>query len=190
MLTAAREKTCRICAKTFKPFSTTAQICGAKRCLSGYVEALDKTRKADLKRRKEAVKTRSDWMVEAQAAINKYARLRDIRLGYGCITCHLQYENRQGGAFDAGHMHSRGSRPELRFHLHNIALQCVKDNRYLAGRALEFRAAMVVRHGVAKIEALEAIKGPAKFSIDYLKRIKQVFAKKARRMEKRLELQD
>lgn len=178
------------CGRNFIRLNSMQKICVkcaiAAPKLKRKAEA--KAEKENFKRRKEAVKPRAKWVAEAQAAVNRYARLRDIRAGYGCITCGAQFGSKYGGAFDAGHMHSRGSNPHLRFHLHNIALQCVKDNRYLGGLALEFRNQMVARLGIERIEAMEATHGPAKkHSVEYLKRLKQVFTKKANRMEKRHE---
>ena len=175
------------CGRNFLRLSSLQNKCIS--CLRKIGPAKRKAEKAETMKRKEAAKPRSKWLKEAQAEVNRYARLRDIRLGYGCITCGARFGNKYGGAFDAGHMHSRGSAPHLRFHLHNLALQCVKDNRYLGGLSLQFRDSMVARHGIEKIEAMEAIQGPAKHSIDYLKRLKRVFSKKANKMEKRLDLQ-
>lgn len=138
-------------------------------------------RRAD-KAKRERLKTRSEWMKEAQAAVNRYCRLRDIKAGRGCITCGAPFRGTFGGAFDAGHMISRGSAPQLKFRTDNIALQCVKDNRYLGGLALDFRRAMIERIGLEKVEALESMQGPAKFTVEYLQRIKRIFTKKAHRL--------
>ena len=87
---------------------------------------------------------------------------------------------------DAGHFRSVGSAPHLRYYLPQIALQCVTCNRHQGGRALDFRRALVERHGAAWVETLESMQGLAKFDIDYLSRIKRIFTKKARRVEKRM----
>lgn len=84
---------------------------------------------------------------------------------------------------DAGHFRSVGSAPHMRFYLPQIALQCVTCNRYQGGRQLDFRRALVARHGSDWVERLEAMQGLAKFDVDYLKRLKRVFSKKARRYE-------
>ena len=86
---------------------------------------------------------------------------------------------------DAGHFRSVGSAPHLRFFTSQIAAQCVTCNRYKGGRALDFRRALVDMHGNEWVENLEAMQGTGKFDIDYIKRIKAIFAKKARRMQKR-----
>jgi hypothetical protein len=68
-----------------------------------------------------------------------------------------------------------------------MVAQCVRENRDLGGAAGKFRIGLIARIGVEKVEALESMQGPAKFTIEYLKRLKRVFAKKANRLAKRLE---
>ena len=69
-----------------------------------------------------------------------------------------------------------------------MSAQCVKDNRYGAGLMLEFRRGLIQRIGLEKVEALEAMQGSAKFDVEYLRRLKRVFSKKANRLEKRREM--
>jgi hypothetical protein len=122
----------------------------------------------------------------AQAAVNKYCRLRDIYAGRGCISCGATHRTAFGGAFDAGHWRSVGSAPHLRFYTKQIRLQCVRCNRHLAGNAVEFRKGMVALFGVEEVERIESMQGALKPSADYLRRIRAVFNKKARRIEKRM----
>ena len=134
----------------------------------------------------EKLKSRSVWMRECQVVVNKVVRLRDMLAGRGCITCGARPAQKVGGTMDAGHFRSVGSAPHLRFFTPQIALQCVTCNRYQGGRALDFRRALVERRGAAWVEALEGMQGCGKWSIEYLQRLKAVFSKLARRLEKRL----
>ena len=134
----------------------------------------------------EKLKTRAEWARECQVVVNKVVRLRDTLAGRGCITCGARPAQKVGGTMDAGHFRSVGSAPHLRFFTPQIALQCVTCNRYQGGRALDFRRALVERRGAAWVEALEAMHGCGKWSIEYLQRLKAVFSKLARRLEKRL----
>lgn len=118
--------------------------------------------------------------------VNKVVRLRDMLAGRSCITCGAHPAQKVGGTMDAGHFRSVGSAPHLRFFTPQIALQCVTCNRYQGGRALEFRKALVLRHGAEWVDALEGRQELAKFNIAYLQRLKAVFAKLGRRLEKRL----
>lgn len=143
--------------------------------------------RAETRARREKLKTRRQWIAEAQAAVNRYVRLRDIHAGLGCISCGAPYRLAGGGAFDAGHFRSVGSAPHLRFFTTQIRLQCVLCNRHLAGNAVEFRRGLVELVGRALVEQIEAMQGVAKWSVDYLQRLKQVMSRRANRLEKRIE---
>ena len=140
-------------------------------------------RKLD-KHRKEKLKTRQDWIRECQSAVNRYCRLRDLYAGRVCITCGAKPARKFGGAMDAGHFRSTGAAPQLRFWTTQIRLQCVKCNRNGAGRALEFRQALVKERGSEWVEWIESMNHSAKFDIEYLKRLKLLAQKKIRRLEK------
>lgn len=140
--------------------------------------------------RREALKRRRDWLAEAQDEFNRYVRLRDVRAGHGCVSCTKKHDgtSKIGGAFDCGHYRSRGSAPHLRFHLHNVALQCKRcnDPKKGGGMPIEFERGLRARLGGAKVDAIKTDQTLRKFPIDYLRRLKAVFAKKARREEKRM----
>jgi hypothetical protein len=186
-------KKCGFCKEPFMP-ARPLQKCCSPQCAGDLIEA--KKAKAEAKRAKEEraadrlkrekLKTRSDWIKEAQAAVNKYVRLRDA--GKPCISCGAMPEQRYGGTIDAGHFRSVGSAPHIRFYTLQIAAQCVRCNRHLGGNAVEFRRGLVARLGLAKVEAIEAMQGSPKWSVDYLKRLKKVMSKKARRVEGRNEM--
>ena len=136
-----------------------------------------------LRARKLALKTRNDWKQEAQAAFNRYVRLRDM--GKPCISCGSAPAQKLGGTMDCGHYHTRGARPWLAFNLHNTACQCVRCNRDRAGAQKEFEAGLIERIGLAKVEELNCDNTPRKFTIEYFQRIKSIFTRKARALEKR-----
>jgi hypothetical protein len=152
-------------------------------CAGRLVKADKKRERVAVKARKEKLKTRREWIAEAQAVINKYVRARDA--GCGCISCGNKPGNRYGGTMDCGHFRSVGSAPHLRFLLWNMAAQCVRCNQHLGGNAIEYRRGLVARVGLERVEQIEAMQGSAKWDIPYLKRLKAVFAKKTRRLEKR-----
>lgn len=134
-------------------------------------------RKKDVKR-KEKLKTVGDYVKEAQAAVNKYIRARDRHKP--CVSCGSMPADRIGGAFDAGHYRSRGSASHLRFNLLNIHKQCVKCNRFKSGNAVDYRIELINRIGLHNVEKLESDNEPRKFTINYLKRLKKIFNKRAR----------
>lgn len=146
-------------------------------------EKENKAIKSDLRRRKNNLKSASDWNKEAQASINSYVRIRD--LNKPCISCGCSLSINYGGTTDCGHYRSRGSASHLRFNLFNMAAQCSRCNRYLSGNIVEYRKELINRIGIDRVELLENKNEPRKFDIEYLKRIKSIFNKKARLYKKR-----
>lgn len=143
----------------------------------------EKAVKADLRARKEKLKSASDWNKEAQTAINKYIKWRDFKKP--CVSCGCELSVNYGGTTDCGHYRSRGSASHLRFNLFNMAAQCSRCNRYLSGNIVEYRKELINRIGLEQVELLENDNKPRKFDIEYLKRIKKIFNKKARLYEKK-----
>lgn len=144
---------------------------------------LDKQERAKIKLRKEKLKTAGDYIKEAQAAVNRYIRARDA--GQSCISCGGISQPKLGGTMEAGHYRSRGSAGHLRFNVLNIHLQCARCNRYLSGNIVDYRPRLIDKIGLELVEQLECNNKPKKFTIDYLKRIKKIFSKRARFYEKR-----
>ena len=128
--------------------------------------------------RKEKLKTVGDYVKEAQVAVNKYIRARDRHKP--CVSCGSMPNDKIGGAFDAGHYRSRGSAGHLRFNLLNIHKQCVKCNRFKSGNAVDYRLGLIKRIGLDSVEKIETNNKPKKFTIEYLKRLKKIFNKRAR----------
>lgn len=190
-----RPKTCAYskCGREFIPFRPMQQVCGPV-CASRLVrsaaaekKAKEKAERALDRAKREGMKPRRKWLAEAQAAVNKYVRLRDMRAGCGCISCGATPSQKFGGTMDAGHFRSVGSAPHMRYYLPQIAMQCVRCNRHLGGNAVEFRRGLIERRGLERVEAIEAMQGVAKWPIDYLQRLTRIMSKKARRVEKRME---
>lgn len=188
MAGAVRQKKCRVCKEPYAPARPMQVACSPDCALVLAKAAREKhSNREAVKERKETrerLKSRADWVREAQTAVNRYVRLRDH--GRPCISCGATPGPKFGGAMDCGHYRSVGSSPGTRFDLRNMASQCVKCNRYLGGMAVEFRKGLVARIGVVAVEDLESYNSVRKFSIDYLRRLKSIFSKKARRLEKRI----
>jgi hypothetical protein len=185
-----KPKKCKHCGETFTPSRSMQQACSIP-CAVALVGKLNHKRAAKSERQDkkavreklDAMKTKSDWIKECQTLVNRYVRLRDIRKGLGCVSCGAPYRDGYGGIFDAGHLRSVGSAPQLRFLTTQISLQCCRCNRWGGGRVFEFRAEMVRRNGQEWMDRLEAMNGRADFTIDYLKRLKAVVKKKIKRIE-------
>ena len=154
-------------------------------CLTTYTRSkaaqklVQKAQAKSLAERKEKLKTRSEWMTEAQAAFNAYIRVRDSNKC--CISSGRPLvDSSVGGGYDAGHYRSRGAAGHLRFHLLNCWGQSKHDNRYLSGNISEYRVGLINRIGLQSVEKLEADNSTRSFDIEYLKRIKRIFNKRAR----------
>lgn len=148
---------------------------------------------------KEAIKPKSKWLAEAQAAFNKYIRLRDY--DQPCISCLNPKEIveadqgwKVGGCWDAGHFMTRGAKGQLRFVLFNVHKQCKSCNggggRFSAKAATvdaNYRINLIEKISIEKVEYLENNNelDLKKGDIEYLKRIKRIFNKKARFYERR-----
>jgi hypothetical protein len=116
-----------------------------------------------------ALKTRRDWLKEAQAAVNKYVRARDA--GKPCVSCGAL----TAGQWDAGHYRSAGGHPALRLDPLNIHKQCSVCNAHKSGNLIEYRKELINRIGLEKVEWLEGPHEPKKYSIEDLKAIKADF---------------
>lgn len=128
---------------------------------------------------KERLKTRGDWLREAQAAFNRYIRIRDT--GLPCISC----DKPDSGARDASHYRARSVSPELRFNEDNCHAACVKCNQHMHGNLIEYRIRLIRKIGLDKVEWLESQHEPAKYSIEDLKEIKEKYGRLARELMKR-----
>lgn len=142
----------------------------------------EKTARANHLIRRKALKTKSNWMKEAQSAFNTFIRIRDSN--NRCISCGSNPVDIVGGNFDAGHYLSRGARPNLRFNTFNCHKQCVKCNRYLSGNIANYRINLIGRIGIERVERLENDHTTKKYTIEYLERIKTIFGKRARLYKK------
>lgn len=143
---------------------------------------------------KERIKPKSKWLAEAQASFNKYIRIRDY--DEPCISCLKSREVieseqgwKVGGCWDAGHFMTRGAKGQLRFILFNVNKQCKSCNagggKFSAKAATvdaNYRTNLIKKIGIDKVEWLENNNeiDLNKGDIDYLKRVKRIFNKRAR----------
>lgn len=137
--------------------------------------------------KRESFKTKSQWDKEAQSAFNRYIRIRDE--GKPCVSCGRPLVGKSnyltGSAIDASHYRSRGAASHLKFNVFNVHSACTRCNRQLSGNAVEFRIRLIDRIGLERVERLESDNEPRRFDIQYLQRIKSIFTRRARQLEKR-----
>lgn len=190
-LKEVKQKTCKACGERFRPSLSTQKACSVKCALAMAPANHDKARKAidqrkrrEIKVRKEKLKSRSDYMREAQAEFNTYIRLRDQHLP--CISCDSlpsDHDLITGSRWDAGHYRSVGACPELRFEPLNVHRQCVKCNRNLSGNAVEYRIRLVQRIGADRVAWLEGPHQACKHTIEDLKAIKAEYRAKIKQLK-------
>lgn len=179
----SKPKLCCIC-KINPAANPMAKVCGfdcslilANRERTKRLAKEAKLDRADTRRRKEAIKTRSDYIKEAQHAFNAFIRGRDKN--QLCICCDEPLcLDAIGGGYDCGHYRSVGSAPHMRFDERNAHAQRKKCNRYGAGRAVDYRIHLIRRLGLEVVESVEADNTTRKWSIDDLKEIKAKYKAK------------
>ena len=134
-------------------------------------------RKAD-RARKQELKPLSYWTERAQKQVNRYIRMRDR--GKPCISCSTPWAPN----FQAGHWLTTKARPELRFHLDNIAAQCVQCNLFKSGNQQLYRVALVQRIGSERVESLEGPHALPRWRKEDYQRIEAQFKQLADELEK------
>ena len=163
---------CRVCRAEFVKRSIKHKACSPDcAVILGEREKANKIRK-DIRVQREKLKTRQDWLKEAQTAFNAYIRERDR--DWPCISCGRWHE----GQWHAGHYRSVGAAAELRFDENNVHKQCAPCNNHKSGNIVEYRINLVKRIGAKAVEDLETLKPPTKYTIEDIKRIKAEYKQK------------
>lgn len=187
-LATPRRRKCRNpdCREWFSPRSSFQTWC-TPGC--GVVVARAMQRKTQRQRDQatlESLKTRRDYLREAQRAFNAFIRERDHDLP--CISSGRTRGNDgllTGSRFDAGHYRSIGACPELRFCELNCHKQSVHDNRSLSGNTVEYRKRLIQRIGIENVAWVEREHAPKHYSADDLKQIRDSYRRKTRELKNR-----
>lgn len=181
-----RPKACKNpdCRASFVPQRLGQAVCSPKCGLAIKDVNKDKARKAidqrerrEIKAAKERVKSRSDYLKEAQQAFNAYIRERDALLP--CVSCGRHHE----GQYHAGHYRTVGANPELRFEPLNVWKQCAPCNNHKSGDIVNYRIELVRRIGPEKVEWLEGQHNAKKYTIEQLQEIKVHYRALVRQMK-------
>lgn len=177
-----KQKKCRSCREPFTPFRPLQIACSHGCAISLATAKREKeerkTAQVARKEHREALdklKSRGYYVQQAQNAVNAFIRARDKNAGYPCISC-LKHKS----GYDAGHYLARSTHPELRFDEDNIHAQCYYCNNYNKNAHSAYRANLIARIGIERVEALEAAHPPAKWTIDELKVIRDEYRLKTK----------
>jgi hypothetical protein len=174
-------KKCKVCKSEFNQFSSLQVACSPKCALELVAQKKAKKHKQELTAFRKGDKSIAKLRAEAQKEFNTYIRVRDS--GKPCPCCGRTYPD-DSGEWDAGHYRSRGSARQLAYNTYNCHRQAKHCNRYLGGNYSEYRIGLIKRIGLDKVERLESDNAVRRFDKEYLIRIKQIFAKRARHLKK------
>lgn len=181
-------KKCVVCKCEFKAIKSTAAVCSFEcardKVIADRIKADAKAcriARVELRVAKERIKSRGQWIKEAQQAVNAFIRERDH--GLPCISCGRDHQ----GQWHAGHYRPTSTNPELRFTEQNIHRQCSACNNHLHGNLTNYRISLIRRIGLEAVEWLEGKHEPAKYTIDELKEIKKTYSQKARELKRNRE---
>ena len=188
--TTRREKKCRVCTTRFLP-SRPLQVACCPDCAQTLArrnrEKAEK-RAATIERQKtraalEALKTIPQLIAEADRAFCAWVRARDA--GLPCICCGetAKSSSLTGGDWDAGHYRSRGAASHLRYHPDNASAQRKRCNRR-AFDVASYRANLIARIGLERVEALEQDNRTHKWTRDELREIRDTYRQKLRELLK------
>lgn len=130
-------------------------------------------------RRKDKLKTHSEWLKDLQKVFNQYIRLRDKNKS--CISCGASLT----GKFDAGHYFTVGAYPNLRFNEDNVHGQCVHCNQHRHGNVAEYSLSLPLRIGMKRFEQLlEERSKPSDLTIEDIKEKITYYKQKIKEYEK------
>lgn len=168
-----KPRKCKCCPEKFIPRTTTQTVCSpkcalhlAKQLSSRKQKQQEKAERAAWNKRKADVKPLKHWEDATQRVVNDYIRERDRDLP--CISCGTWVTVQ----WEAGHFRSRGAASHLRYNEDNIHKQCHRCNAELSSNAIPYRAALVVKIGSERVEALENNNTPHRYTREELKSIR------------------
>ncbi|RRV49563.1 recombination protein NinG [Pseudomonas sp. p106] len=193
-----KQKTCKACGDKFRPSLSTQKACSVACALALAPQGRETARKAIAQRerreiqvRKEKLKSRADYIKEAQVEFNAFIRERDKN--EPCICCGSYGPDEDwltGGKWDAGHFLGRGAYPELRFDEDNCHKQLKSCNggsgKYAAkGRTVAqgYRERLIQKIGQERVDRLEGPHEAQRYTIDDLKAIKAHYRAKTKQLK-------
>ncbi|WP_070085602.1 recombination protein NinG [Pseudomonas sp. NBRC 111120] len=180
-LKEVKQKTCKACGAKFRPSLSTQKACGVKCALelakkpenqAVARKAIAQRERQEIRVRKQKLKSRADYVREAQAVFNQWVRLRDEALP--CISCGRHHQ----GKYDAGHYRTTAACPELRFDPLNVHKQCSPCNTQLSGNILEYRIELIRRIGQERVDWIEGPHEAKRYTIEDLQAIKALYRQK------------
>lgn len=151
-------------------------------CLAAHARSARKASQAKKERKamreaKERVKTRQQWMKEAQAEFNRYIRARDK--DDPCISCGRYHD----GQYHAGHYRTTAAAGHLRFNEDNVHKQCAPCNNHMSGNISNYRPRLLDKIGAERLAAIENNNDSHAWTMDELKEIKATYKAKLKAID-------
>ncbi len=182
------KRKCKVCGTVFEKQRPLQFVCSPA---CGIEYQREQKRKAVIKsereaKRKERAKTAAlrhrletipELTKKAQAAFNRYIRLRDR--GKPCISCGTPWKEN----FQACHYVPAGRSNKLRFDEDNVHGGCVRCNLYESGNIRGYRQGLIERIGLVRVEELDADHEVRKWTKEDLRELAATYRKKAREIE-------
>ncbi|MBW2106613.1 MAG: recombination protein NinG [Deltaproteobacteria bacterium] len=169
-----RKKKCKNCKTVFQPVRPLQQACKPRCAIELIRKKQEKMYRKETRERKKKLKSKSDWLKEAQTVCNKYIRMRDK--GKPCISCGKE-DNGQHQRH-ASHFKSMGNCSPLRFHEMNIHASCMRCNSYLSGNLLKYKNSLIKKHGKEIVGWMEAQTQTYSWDIEDIKEVKKYYKQK------------
>ena len=176
-------KLCRHCNQGFEPVRSMQFVCCWQCALA---DARRKAALAPYKPRRlkavgkdaRAIETASQAADKAQKVFNRWVRLRDA--GKPCVSCGKP----DIGERHASHFRNQGPHPALRFEPDNVHASCVRCNKELSGNKTAYRAELINRIGLERVEWLEGPHELPHRTVEQIREINKHYANLARCLER------
>ena len=175
-----KKKLCKVCKELYQPIRPLQSVCSPNCAWDHARTVREKAERKETKELKVKLKTKAEWLKEAQAIFNQYIRLRDKDAP--CISCQRFHT----GQYHAGHYKTTGSHPELRFNEFNVHKQCAPCNNHLSGNIINYRLNLVKKIGLDEVEWLESNHTANKYTIDDIKALKVLYKQKIKALDSNL----
>ena len=182
MLKKPKKKKCKNCLSFFIPDRLMQTTCSFE-CAIEYSNKPKVQKKYIIDKHRELKKEfkendKPTLIKLVQVLVNRYVRLRD--LNKPCISCGYKGGSRQ---IHAGHYKPAGNNQQLRYNTINIHAQCSICNNHLSANLVNYRAALIKKIGLEKVEYLECNHETKKYTVEYLQKLIKVFRKKIKLYE-------
>ena len=188
-----KEKTCKQCQERYMPRAPLQVVCSLP-CSIAYTKAKTEAKalkefNRETKRRKEKLRDKQWYLEKAQTAFNSYIKERDWFLP--CISCGKPHNTNASQVYrNCSHYRSRKAASQLRYNTYNCSMSCSQCNKEDSGHIMQrttkdgiilgYREGLKAKYGTEILSMLENNHQFSDYSIEYLKRLREIFAKRAR----------